>query len=194
MFEFLLRLSLVVRGTLMILVLGSAYALTAAVQLALPAAGAIIPLAMCVAALVAAPILFPEIRSFLRSGAAVFAWLAASAALFILTPALTFAQEVGETLPVFDIGSLFTSTASLAAFVVVIVQFVRAQIWKTLDGKALVGVVFITGIGLALVGFYVKLLPAADVFAAIAFGLAAAVTAIGAVNLYKSKQAKALTQ
>jgi hypothetical protein len=193
MFNFPIRLPLVVSGALMVLVVGSAFALTAAVQLALPFADAVIPLLAFVAVLVMAPVVFPEIRSFVRSGAGTFAWLAASAVLFCLTPAITFAQEVGESLPVFDIGSIFTSTASLAAFVIVIVQFIRAQIWKTLDGNALVGVVFVTGIGLALVGFYVKLLPATDVFAAIAFGLAAAVTAIGAVNLYKAKQAQKTT-
>lgn len=189
MFEFLLRLAPVVRGALMLLVVGSAYALTSAVQLVLPFSDAFIPLIAFVALLVAAPILFPEIRSFIRSGAGTFAWLAASTALFLFTPAMTFAQEIGETLPAFDLGSMFTSVGALAAFLVVATQFVRAQIWKTLDGNVLVGFVFVLGIILALVGFYVKLLPAADVFAAVAFGLGAAVTAIGTVNLYKSKQA-----
>lgn len=183
-------LSVILRIAGMALLLGAVAALTSAVLAVTPAVAVYVPLIFLAATIVLAVTMFPEVRSFARSGAAMFSFLAASAALLVLTPALTFAQDLTDLPPVLDLGSLFTSTASLAAFVVVVVQFVRAQIWKSLDGKVLVGFIFLTGIGLALGGFYMKLLPAVDVFSAIAFGLAASVTAIGAVNLYKSKTAE----
>lgn len=90
----------------------------------------------------------------------------------------------------FDIGSLFTSTASLAAFIVTVVQFVRAHLWKTADGIPLVAFTFIVGVALAVGGFYMGVLPVADIVAAIAFGITASLTAIGGVNLLKAVAAK----
>jgi hypothetical protein len=183
-------LSVILRIAGMALLLGAVAALTSAVLAVTPAVAVYVPLIFLAATLVLAVIMFPEVRSFTRSGAATFSFLAASAVLLVLTPAVTFAQDLTDLPAAIDIGSLFTSTASLAAFVVVLVQFIRAQIWKSLDGNVLVGFIFATGIGLALGGFYLQLLPATDVFSAVAFGLAASVTAIGAVNLYKSKTAE----
>lgn len=183
-------LSFTFRLTLSALLAAAAFVLTSAVLAIAPAVAVYVPLIFLAATLVLAVIMFPEVRSFTRSGAATFSFLAASAVLLVLTPAVTFAQDLTDLPAAIDIGSLFTSTASLAAFVVVLVQFIRAQIWKSLDGNVLVGFIFATGIGLALGGFYLQLLPATDVFSAVAFGLAASVTAIGAVNLYKSKTAE----
>ncbi len=90
----------------------------------------------------------------------------------------------------FDIGSLFGSTAALAAFIITVVQFVRAHLWTNADGIPLVVFTFVIGIALAIAGFYMHLLPAADIVAAIAFGFTAALTAVGGVNLLKAVAAK----
>lgn len=106
--------------------------------------------------------------------------------------AIAIAQDlaVDPAQPGLDIGSLFGSTAALAAFIITVVQFVRAHLWTGADGIPLIVFTFVIGIALAIAGFYMHLLPAADIVAAIAFGFTAALGAVGSVNLLKAVAAK----
>lgn len=181
------------RFLLVALFCGVGIALASAVQTVVPFAHPYVPMiGFAVLALVAL-VVFPEIRSFRRSGAALSTWLAASA-LFLLAPMVGLAQD-GTGIPLGDIGiditGIFTSTASLAIFAVTLVQYLRAHVWKTLDGGTLIGVVFGVCLVLAVVGFFAGLIPSAtSIYAAVGFGVGAGVTAIGGVNLLQKAGAK----
>lgn len=152
-----------------------------------------------VVVLAAAPVIFPEIRAYWRSGAAIFYGLALAFIAILLAPAQMLAQVGGAfagggqpgAISGDALTNIFTSTGTLAAAIIVGVQFVRAQIWKNLDGTAVVVVAFVIGIGLALIGFAMQVLPAATWVEAIAFGAGAAVTAVGTVNLAQKTVEKA---
>jgi hypothetical protein len=84
-----------------------------------------------------------------------------------------------------DLAGIFGSTAALAGFVITAVQFVRAHVWQTLDGITSIVFTFVLSVVLAIVGFYLHLVPVAAIGEAAAFGASAGVVAIGGVNLLK---------
>ncbi|MDT8323261.1 MAG: hypothetical protein RRA94_04035 [Bacteroidota bacterium] len=191
--------SFVPRLVLTLLVFGAGQLAAAVLAPIVGAGSGFIPAIGFAFVLAAAPVIFPEARAFVRSGAAVFYGLALSFIALTFAPAQMLAQVgsafagsgqsgaiTGDALT-----NIFTSTGTLAAAIVVAVQFVRAQIWKNLEGTAVVVLAFVLGIGLALIGFAMHVLPAATWVEAIAFGAGAAVAAVGSVNLMQKTVEKA---
>lgn len=85
----------------------------------------------------------------------------------------------------FDLAAIFSSTAALSVFVVTAVQFIRAHLWKTLDGIMSIAFTFVLAIVLAIVGFYLHLVPVTELAGAAGFGASAGLMAVGGVNLLK---------
>lgn len=193
--------SFVPRLVLTLLVYGVGHLSAAVLASILGAPGSgFVPAFGFVIVLAAAPVIFPEIRAFTRSGAAIFYSLALAFIATLLTPMQMLAQgglvagaQTGQPGAIAGdaLTNIFASTGTLAAAIIVGVQFVRAQIWKNLDGTSVVVVAFVLGIALALVGFSMNVLPAATWVEAIAFGAGAAVTAVGSVNLIQKSISKA---
>jgi hypothetical protein len=111
-------------------------------------------------------------------------------ALFLFAAPI-FAQDGGTTpvVPGFDLTAILGSVGALAAFLAVVMQFVRAHVWTTADGKLFIAATFLVGMVIASVGFYLHALPpdVTTLYAALAFGFSAALTAVGGVNLLAKK-------
>lgn len=107
--------------------------------------------------------------------------LIAIAAVFMLQ-SVALAQTDAPSIS-FDLTAIFASTGALALFSITLIGFIREKVWKTLDGMTLTGVVFVTNIALAIAGFYMgALTAAADLYAALGFGVGAGIAAIGIVS------------
>lgn len=107
-----------------------------------------------------------------------------TAFLFCLfVPVVALAQDVVDPTVPIDLGMIFGSAAALAAFAVTAVQFIRAHLWKTLDGLAVVAVTWVLCVLLSILGYYLGATSFTAVGQAIGFGVSAGILAVGGVNL-----------
>lgn len=124
-------------------------------------------------------------------GTILIVYLLAQAVLLL---GIAFAQDTPITLPAeFDPRVWFGSAAALGAFVFAAVGFAKEHVFKTMQGRATIGLSFALGVVIAVVGSFTPYFEASLV-EAVLFGASAALIASGGWDGLKTAIGKGVTE